>query len=34
MRRGTALLGLLFVAAPSVPASAAGPSLLFDVSNG
>jgi D-alanyl-D-alanine carboxypeptidase len=34
MRRGTALLGLLFVAALSVPASAAGPSLLFDVSSG
>ena len=34
MRRGTALLALLFVAASELPASAAGPSLLFDVSNG
>jgi D-alanyl-D-alanine carboxypeptidase len=34
MRRGTALLGLLFAAAICSPASAAGPSLLFDVSSG
>jgi D-alanyl-D-alanine carboxypeptidase len=34
MRRGTALIGLLLVAGMSSPASAAGPSLLFDVSSG